>query len=36
MSVILGLIIGGIIGFGGGWYCKGKFGTKVADDIATV
>lgn len=24
------LIVGLIVGFGGGWFCKGRFGVKAA------
>ncbi len=35
MEVLLGMIAL-IVGFGGGWYCKGKFGTEAATLAADV
>lgn len=36
MSLFVLFIAAVVIGFGGGWFCKGKLGAKVSADLQVV
>ncbi len=36
MGVFIALIAGVVLGIGGGWYLKGRFGTAAAAVVADV
>lgn len=36
MTAFVLLIIGIIVGFGGGWFCKAKFGAKAATVVKDI
>ncbi len=36
MDILITLVVGIVLGIGGGWFLKGRFGVKVAADVAKV